>query len=271
MGGFVTARSEYGLREPHLPDDISVKRWFIAHAVILAVAAVPVAVLLSKAQWTWEDWWARPAATFASVSVALKLLIMGIYLSLCTTFFPLPTGWIAAGVASREAAIATGVSDNLAVVALATAVVVGLVGAIASTIANLTDYHIFTWMFRHHRIAAIRETRSYLKAAKWFSRNPFLLLVAFNAAPIPIDVVRMLATGYRYPRVPYAAANFIGRFLRYAMIAFVTCWLDLGWVAAAVLLALALVLALWRFGPRLVRKLLPPRANPSASRVSDAP
>ena len=53
----------------------------------------------------------------------------------------------------------------------------------------------------------------------------------------------MLATTYRYPRDRFAIANFIGRFIRYAVIAYVTYRLGKqGWVAPAALLALAAVL-----------------------------
>jgi membrane protein YqaA with SNARE-associated domain len=177
----------------------------------------------------------------------VKLIFFGSYLSLCTTFLPLPTGWIVAAVATREAAVGSN--------AWTTTLLVATVGAIGSTIANLNDYHLFTWMLRSHRVAKIRHTKLYEKSAMWFSRSPFFLLVVFNIVPIPVDVVRILATTYRYPRGPFAAANFIGRFLRYAVIAFVTYWWNLGYVAVLALLALAVVLAAVKAIPYLYRKI----------------
>ena len=87
--------------------------------------------------------------------------------------------------------------------------------------------------------------------------------------PIPVDVVRMLATTYRYGRAPFAAANFVGRFLRYAVIAAVTYALaDGGKWAVAALLALAVVLALGKLAPAAARALRPGRANHDGGDVS---
>jgi len=242
--------------EPHLPDDITVKHWIGLYSAYFLVLIVPLILLVGNEPWAWSDWIEHAGETFARTSVPVKLLVMGLYVSMACTFLPLPTGWIIAGLATREAALANGASDSVLIVALLTTLTVSLAGSIGSTMANLNDYHIFTWMLRHHRIAAVRQTRTYQSAAKWFSRAPFFLIVLFNIIPIPVDFVRLLATTYRYPRAPFAAANFVGRFIRYAAIAFVTFWWDLGAVAPIALLALAAALGLGRVGPRLISKLL---------------
>jgi len=259
-----------GILEPHLPDDITIRHWLVFYVVFFLGLAVPLGLLIARQGWSLSDWTARPAETFARTSPTIKLLGLGLYVSLCTTFLPLPTGWIAAGVATRQAAVANGLSESLIVVALLTTLLVAGAGAIGSTVANLNDYHIFTWMLRHRRIAAVRNTRSYRSAAKWFSRSPFFLVLGFNIIPIPIDLVRMLATTYRYPRLPFAAANFIGRFLRYGAIAFVTYWWDLGKIAPIALLILAVVLGAGRLGPKLVRRIFARQADRSTENVSSA-
>ena len=251
-----------------LPDDVSVRRWFGFYALLFAAGAVPLAVLISRQPWAWREWADHAAELFRQTSPAIKLLGFAIYTSLCCTFLPLPTGWIVAGVATREAAVAAGASGSDVVVALLTTLIVAVVGAVASTIANLNDYHLFTWMLRHHRIARVRRTSAYLAAARWFAGSPFFLLVVFNIAPIPVDVVRILATTHRYPRAPFAAANFLGRFVRYAAIAFVTYWFDLGWLASAVLLALAAVLGGGRIIIALARRISPGRTNVQAPALS---
>jgi len=261
-------RDRPGILAPHLPDDITVKHWFAFYAVFFLGAAIPLCVLLFRQDWQWSDWTQDTVATFSATSPTIKLLIMVLYVSLACTFIPLPTGWLVAGVATREAAIAAGMSGSATVVALLTALMVGLLGAIGSTIANLNDYHLFTWMLRHHRIAAVRHTKAYQSAAKWFSRQPFFLIVVFNIVPIPIDAVRVLATTYRYPRAPFALANFIGRFIRFALIGFVTFWWDLGAAAPIALLALAVVLGTIRLGPKLARKILTFLANRISPSVS---
>lgn len=239
------------------PDGISVARWFAIYALLVLAAAVPLAALISAEGWTWDAWVQRTAETFAATGAGIKLLGFAIYLSICCTFCPLPTGWIVAGVATRQAAV-TGELWS-------TVLVVAAVGGAASTVANLNDYHLFTWMLRNRRVAGVRKSRVYRASAKWFARAPFSILVVFNVIPIPVDVVRMLATTYRYPRVPFAAANFVGRFLRYGVIAFVTFWWDLGWVAVVALLALAVVLAAVRLVPAALRRLPGrPRKDPTA-------
>ena len=255
--------------QPHLPDDITVKHWIGLYAAYFLALAVPLILLIANEPWTWSEWFERAGETFARTSVSVKLLVMGLYSSIACTFLPLPTGWIVAGLATREAAVANGASESALIVALLTTLTVSLVASIGSTIANLNDYHILTWMLRHHRIAAVRETRTYQSAAKWFSRSPFFLIVLFNIIPIPVDFVRMLATTYRYPRGPFAAANFIGRFIRYAVISFVTFWWNLGAMAPIALLALAVVLGLGRIGPKFVRRMLSRRGDRRVGALSN--
>lgn len=234
--------------EPHLPDDVSIRRWVAVYAGYFLLLAVPLVMAIIAGGRTWDNWTNNTAETFRTSTEVAKLLGLALYLSLCCTFLPLPAMWIVSAVATQEFAVTGDVWT--------TTLIVASVGAFASMMANLNDYHIFTWMLRHHRIAAVRNTHTYRRAAKWFSRSPFLLLVVFNLIPIPVDVVRMLATTYRYPRLPFAAANFAGRFIRYGIVAFVTYELaDYGWVATVALLAFALALGLGRVILALARRM----------------
>jgi membrane protein YqaA with SNARE-associated domain len=208
-----------------------------------------MAMLIARQGWTWDDWVHQMAATFAATSATVKLLAFGLYLSICCTFCPLPTRWLVAGLATREAAV----TGELWTTVLA----VAAVGALGSTVANLNDYHLFTWMLRSRRIAKVRTSRVYRASAGWFGRAPFFILTVFNVVPIPVDVVRMLATTYRYPRLRFAAANFVGRFISYGVIAFVTFWWNLGREAVVTLLGLAVALGAMRALPKLARKVFP--------------
>jgi len=252
------ARPDAASLKASLPDDVSVRRWFAAYALFVVACALPLVLLALGQEWSWRTWRYEFLDTFASTGAGVKLLFLVIYLSFCCTFLPLPTGWLVAVVAMQQ----TSVADSLP----ETVLLVGLVGAAGSTIANLNDYHLFTWMLRHHRIAAIRTTRIYRLGSAWFGRSPFVILVAFNIIPIPVDVIRMLAATNRYPRVPFAAANFVGRFVRYAIIAAVTYLLgEKGYIAVAALLVLAVVLGAIRLLPALARKLV--SRKPDAERV----
>jgi len=250
----LTGPAEFAGEAAPAPDGISVGRWFAFYGLLLAATGGLLVLLLAREPWAWGDWLDRPAELLPGTAAAAKLLAFGIYISLCCTFLPLPANWIVAAVAMQATAVAGNVWG--------TAVLVGTIGAAASTVANLNDYHLFTWLLRSRRIGKVRQTRLYRAAARWFAASPFFLLVLFNIIPIPVDVVRMLATTYRYPRLPFAAANFVGRLVRYGVIAFVTYSLGgEGKWAVAALLGLAAALAAAKLVPPGVRRIRGRRAN----------
>jgi len=75
----------------------------------------------------------------------------------------------------------------------------------------------------------------------------------FNLLPVPVDVVRILATTHRYPRVPFAAANFVGRFMRYSLIAYLIYYFELSMMTAIlIMLGLAVGMLLIKLLPRLL-------------------
>lgn len=232
----------------HGPDDLSVKLWLALYAVCLAAMAVPAAILLARMDVGWGEFFRDPVAVAKETPKALNLLIFAIYVSLCCTFLPLPTGTIVSAVSLQQLAPSQSVWLTTAIVAS--------IGAGASTMANLHDFHLFTWMLRHHWISRIRHSRLYDRSIRWFSRRPFMILVVFNVIPIPIDVIRMLAATYRYRLDRFAMANFVGRWIRYAVLAFVTFQLGRrGWVAVIVLLGVALVLGAGRFSIHIGQRL----------------
>jgi len=242
--------------EPALPagDGISVRRWFAFYGLYLLAAGIPLAMLIWRQGWTWQQWRANPSELLAATGPAIKLLAFAIYISLCCTFIPLPANWIVAAVAMKQVAVGPDVWT--------TTLAVGAVGAMASMMANLNDYHLFTLILRSRRISGVRNTKLYNVSARWFARSPFFLVTLFNVLPIPIDVVRMLATTYRYGRLNFAAANFIGRFIRYAVIAYITYSLEnKGHWAVIGLLGVAVVLAIAKALPAGLRAIRRPATN----------
>ena len=239
-------------------DDLIIWPWVLGYlAVILSLLA---GVLLTASPENWQnifDWhagqsWADRGdlfvQAFRNMEPVPKAFGFALYLSLCSAVLPFPTSWIIAAVAMPEFAIGGSM--------LSTVAIVTLIGSPASVMANLNDYHIFTWMLRHHRLAKLRHTRIYNASAKWFARRPFLLLVIFNFLPIPVDVVRILAISYRYPRWPFVVANFLGRALRYSTIAALTYQLgDKGWILMVALLAVAIFLSTERLFRLLFKRL----------------
>ncbi|MDY7011738.1 MAG: VTT domain-containing protein [Planctomycetota bacterium] len=229
---------------PDNSDGLSVKRWLAAYIAYLLALVVPAAVMLGRMGVSLRRFLDDPRGVTTAAGPVLKLLIFAIYISLACTFFPIPTGWIVSILATRQ----VGLSDSLII----TTLLVASVGAFASMVANLHDFHLFTLVLRHKGVARLRGTKLYDRAARWFGRRPFALLVIFNVLPIPIDVIRMLAATYRYPLRPFAAANFIGRWIRYAVIAAGTFIMgEKGWIIAAALLGVAIILAGVKIGGKL--------------------
>jgi len=215
---------------------VRVVPWFLLFAGWFVAACTAVAILSLHSEPLDVSGWKAFQASVNEAGPVIQLLILGIYLSLACTFIPLNTSWIIS-----VAAIAPGVTGEFFTTVLA----VAAVGAFASTLGNLNDYHVFSLMLRSQRIAKIRASHTYQRAERWFATSPFGILMFFNVVPIPVDVSRPLAVSHGYPRIPFAAANFLGRFLRYLVIASVTyLFKEKGWMVTVGLLALATVMVL---------------------------
>lgn len=106
-------------------------------------------------------------------------------------------------------------------------------------------------------MAKIRNTRLYHWASKWFSRGPATIMLFFSVAPIPVDLSRILAAMYDYPRGKFAAVNFAGRFIRYtAFILFTYLFGANDKYAPAVFLGLGIAIALVKFLIDGIKRLL---------------
>lgn len=125
------------------------------------------------------------------------------YMSLACQFFPLPTLPPIAFTAKAFSPL-----------------LVSFVGAIGTCIANLNDYAILGWLFRHQRVKKVRDISTYRRLLYWFDRYAFLTLTAGAFLPIPIDVIRLLAISRAYSTWKYIVATFTGRFPRYLLIAY---------------------------------------------------
>ncbi|MBT3199793.1 MAG: hypothetical protein HN350_07735 [Phycisphaerales bacterium] len=227
------------------PDGILLLRWFAIYATLIAMAGLWLWMLLAAQTGVSFDSLGQFQDSLPAMPRTIKLLTFAIYASLACTFIPLPVNVVVAAVATRAVAVGSGLWD--------TVLIVGLIGAIASTLANLNDYHIFTWMLRLRKVAKVRNTRIYNMAVRWFNKSPFFLVTLFNVLPLPVDVVRILAATHRYPRVSFAAANFIGRFIRYCFIAYLVYYFELSiQTATLIMLALAVIMLALKILPGLV-------------------
>lgn len=182
--------------------------------------------------------------------ISLKLAILALYMlymSLSMTFFPLNTGAMVAALSMSDVGLTGSIWTTTALVAL--------IGAVGSTMANITDYGIIHLVAKHPRIAKARQSRLYQRAEQWFARQAFELLLLFSVLPIPIDVARLLAAMHGYSITRFALANLLGRTIRYAVIAAVTYELGAkGWIAPVALLGAAGLMALAKGVGHLVSK-----------------
>jgi membrane protein YqaA with SNARE-associated domain len=133
-------------------------------------------------------------------------VLFGFFLYMCAAcqFFPIPT--------LPSIAFAAKVFHP---------VLIAFVGALGTCVANLNDYAIVGWLFRHHKVRKIRDINTYKKLLDFFDRYAFLTLSAASFLPIPIDVIRLLAISRAYSYWKYLLAAFTGRFPRYLIIAYV--------------------------------------------------
>jgi membrane protein YqaA with SNARE-associated domain len=99
-------------------------------------------------------------------------------------------------------------------------ILVSVIGSLGTCIANLNDYAILGWLFRHHRVKKIRDVNSYRRFLHFFDRYAFLALTVGAFLPIPVDVVRLMAISRAYTYWKYLLATFVGRFPRYLLIAY---------------------------------------------------
>ncbi len=158
------------------------------------------------------------------------------YLALCCTFFPAPTTWVVMFAASDMVAAQIGMED----LAWLRVVIVAIIGAAATGLANLNEYHIFAYLLRKRRVAKFRQTRFFHKASDWFHAGPFWILTLFSFLPIPVDVIRWLAITARYPRGRFFLASFLGRWFRYAIWALAAVGFELGtWQIVTIQVVLA--------------------------------
>ncbi|MCP4710275.1 MAG: hypothetical protein GY869_16755 [Planctomycetes bacterium] len=233
-------------------DSVNLRPWFTFYIIYLVFLAA-VAVLSLK-------YYDQSTSNLALTGWLIALYLF--YLSLCCTFCPAPTAWMVLLMASPiiqlvKPQILTNIlpfsappTDNLIIIT--TILLVASLGALASALANLNEYHIFTYLLRCHKVREIRQTRLYHTTARYFDVGPFSLITLFSFLPLPVDVVRWLAITHCYRRDYYFLANFVGRFFRYAILAATACFFQLGWFGIAAIQLGLIALIMLRYIPKLL-------------------
>lgn len=123
---------------------------------------------------------------------------------------------------------------------------IALAATIGSVIVSFADYALVEAAMRHPRVRGASEARLFRWAVRWMERWPFAIIVLFSLVPVlPISVIRVLAPASGYPLRRYIAAQIVGRFPRFYLLALfgqavmVPSWLivALGLAMAAVMMA----------------------------------
>lgn len=237
-------------------DGINLRRWFIFYILFLiALAGIALLSFAVYAQQNSQD-----------STIAQRVWLLAIYLfymSLCCTFFPAPTAWIVMLMASPILKLIPAglVTPHLHITqehaewasAAITITLVATIGGIGTAIANLNEYHIWTFLLRFGKVNKIKETKLHHAATKWFTISPFALMTLISFMPIPVDVVRWLAISNRYPRVRFAAASFLGRALRYAILAAAATCLAIGPKGIVIIQAVLIGMVALKYLPKLFR------------------
>jgi membrane protein YqaA with SNARE-associated domain len=158
-----------------------------------------------------------------------------VYMCLACQFFPIPT--------LPPIAFAAKIFHPMLIAA---------VGAMGTCIANLNDYVILGWLFRHKRVRKIRDIHSYKRLLTFFDRFAFLTLSVAAFLPIPLDVIRLLAISRAYSFPKYVAATFVGRFPRYLIIAYLGKELPAKYIL--ILFLVTLLPAIGKFVSDIIKK-----------------
>jgi len=140
--------------------------------------------------------------SFALPPAGQRLALFFAYFAVACNTIPLPTTpWVI--VMGRE-------YDWIAV---------ALLGGVATSLANLLDYEVFSSVYKTKLLTKIRESKHSQASIRAFTKVGFLALLAANLFIWTWDVVRLVAIAAKYPRLKYAAATFLGRTVRYGALA----------------------------------------------------
>jgi len=240
-------------------DTFNLRRWFAFYLIYLGLLAATALISFGYC----ENNTSETAQQVLSCPQKIWLLSLYLfYMSLCCTFFPAPTAWLVLLMASPVAGlidaqvlmsyISVSQQQGYWIAGLLTVLVVASIGAIGTGMANLNEYHIFTFLLRCGRANKIRETKFYRMAGHWFDVSPFALMATFSFLPIPVDVVRWLAITHRYRRDHYFLAAFSGRLLRYGLLAGAATCLKLNWTEILIVQLVLIIMVLIRFVPKMI-------------------
>jgi len=154
--------------------------------------------------------------------------LFGFFLLICvaTAYFPLPANIIVLGAVKN--------ADPL---------LVAFVGGCATLFAYLSEYLVFTLLFKSQKIAGFKNSWVYKQAAPLFDRHKFIILSFATFLPIPSEPLRIYAITTKYSIPLFMLAGFVGRLPRYYLLGYYgKDYVNSVWFLAAVFIFPALLL-----------------------------
>ena len=128
------------------------------------------------------------------------------------------------------------------------ALVVAVVGTVATIVAIVLDYWLIGWLVNHHLVRpVVQESRWFKFASRWFRKAPALLIAGSALAPVPFYPVKIMAIAADYPLRRFILALVVGRLPRFYFLARVLAGLD-NYAAPNNTTLMVIVLALAAFG-----------------------
>jgi membrane protein YqaA with SNARE-associated domain len=128
-------------------------------------------------------------------------------------------------------------------------------------VAGFLDHSVFVPVMNRKGLTGYKEKAWYQKAAVMFMKYPFAVLVVAGFTPIPFFPFKFLSFSLHYRLWKYLSALLVGRFPRYALLAWVGQVIHIpGWLLVAVFAAIGIAYAA-RAGPELLRYLRASRSE----------
>lgn len=142
------------------------------------------------------------------------------------------------------------------------------VAASAGTmVAGFLDHSVFVPVMNLKGLTGYKEKAWYQKAARLFMKYPFAVIVVTGFTPIPFFPFKFLSFSVRYPLWKYLTALLLGRFPRYALLAWIGYVIDIPtWLLVAIFGGAILAYAI-KAGPEIIRYLRSVRAGTDDSEV----
>lgn len=132
-----------------------------------------------------------------------KLAGYFVYMSLACSIIPLPTPPYVIGMGK--------IFDPW---------IIAFLGAIGNCIAAFFEYYFLTWLFSKTELRQkIEASKLFQRFIAIFNRAALLSILVTSFSPVPLDPFYLAAILIRYSLVKYLVAIFIGKYLRYYLLA----------------------------------------------------